>query len=145
MLSNLFFHSFQVKGFDFAVLEEYTRFIQKIGKDLDIKMVKFWPQPAKSLKYDAYKDSSNLIEESNTIKVYERNVQMKHVTTKSLPIFLEAIQAGKPVGVTLRLHEHEQRYEDDRFMEDTVLTKMNAEMEELKKPISVLGKIPGKK
>lgn len=108
-------------------------------------MVKFWPQPAKWLKYESYKDSSNLIEESNIIKIYERNIQLKHITTKSLPIFLEAIQGGKPAGVTLRLHEHEQRHEDDRYMEDTMLTKMNAEMEELKKPISVLGKIPGKK
>ena len=130
----------QVTGYDFAVLEEYIRFIQKIGKDLNLKLVKFWPQPATCWKYDRYKDSSSIIETSDTIKLYERNVQIKHLTTKDIPIFLEAIQAGKPVGVTLRMHEHEEKFEEDRYMEDTLLTKYNAELEELKQPISVLTK-----
>lgn len=65
---------------------------------------------------------------------------MKHVTSRNMSIFIEAIQAGKPPGVLIKVKRHEPQDEEVRYIPDLKLAEMEKELEEWKQPVSVLEK-----
>jgi ribosomal protein S10 len=136
----------KVRGYDYAVLEEYIRFIQRTAKTLNIKLQDFWALPAVSIKQESLHHASEMVSGSETIKIHERTVQVKHMTSKICSIFIEAIQAAKPTLVTLHLSEHSNDAEEARYIPDLMLKSMEEELTELKEtPVSVLSPAVKKK
>lgn len=131
--------NFKVRGYDHVVLEEYVRFIQKTASHLSINHTKFWAVPPVSLKQDTLQATSELVSSSETVKIHERTVQVKHMTSKVCSIFLDAVKAAKPPLVTLHVSEHKQEDEEVRYIPDLLLLGMEKELDELKsQPVSVL-------
>lgn len=135
----------QLKGYDHPILEAYTSLIQKIAKKLDINVLKYWATPCTTTKFDTLKEDSDLQEFSYKINLYERNIQLKHLTVTQAPLFLHAIQAAKPPGVTISVHKHEDYHDTIRYIPDLHLAELVREFEELNIPVSVLAGVKGKK
>jgi len=93
------------------------------------------------LRQDSYKQNSEIVTSSEVVKIYERYVQVKHLTSKVCPLFVEAVQAAKPPGVTLYIAPHTQVDEDFRYIPDLQLEALEKELEELKQPISLLAPV----
>ena len=129
----------QVRGYDYVVLEQYVRFVQKTAKNLGITLNKFWGVPAQHIKQDAYQPASELVVGSETVRIHERTVQVKHLTSKVCSIFVEVLRSTKPPLVTLKISEHTPEDEEVRYIPDLMLMGMEKELEELKNtPVSVL-------
>lgn len=47
------------------------------------------------------------------------------------PVYLRLIQAALPEGVTLNVIEHQQEYEEVRYVPDNELRELQEELEEL--------------
>src|SRR5690349_13830008 len=108
------------------------RFIQKVAKRLKIQTVGYWATPCTTAKYESFKSDSEVIDYSNKVNLYERNVQLKHMTVTQAPIFLDAIQAAKPSGVTISLHKHDQEVHTlIRYIPDLQLAALEKELEEI--------------
>jgi len=133
------FVNIQVKGYDYVVLEEYVKFIQKTAKHLKLNMHDFWGVPAVSMKQDNYQPASQLISSTETVKIHERTVQLKQITCKDCSILIEAVQAGKPPLVSLKVSQHDSDDEEWRYIPDMMLKGFEQELVELQdQPVSVL-------
>lgn len=136
----------KVQGYDYAVLEEYVQFIQRTAKTLKITQHKYWGVPAVSIRQDCLHHASELVSGSEVVKIHERTIQFKHMTSKICSLFLEAIQAGKPPLVSLHVVEHQPYAEEVRYIPDLLLKSMEDELADLKDtPVSVLGPVKKKK
>lgn len=134
------YYNFQLKGYDFAVLEQFARLIQRLCVDAGVKLESFWPVPARLIKLETYAIDSSFVETTEEVKIHQRTVQVKHLTTTQLSILIDVINQAKPPGVIVSFLQHTQDQEDDKYIVDLKLKNAEAELEELKKPISLLGK-----
>lgn len=129
----------RVRGFDYPVLESYIRFIQQVCKDLKLKTSSYWGVPAVSMRQDSYQPASELIANSDVVKTHERTLQIKYMTSCNAAIFTEAIMAGKPPGVVIRMAIHQIEDDDVRYIPDLQLQAMEKDLEALKnETVSVL-------
>lgn len=139
----------RVRGFDFPILESYVRWLQQVcASDLRLTTSAFWGVPAVSLRLDAYQSSVTSgggghrldVSCSDHVRLHERTLQLRYVTTVAAGALAEAAMCGKPAGVTVRLSVHDVALDDDvRFIPDLQLEAMQQELELLRKePISVL-------
>lgn len=134
------YFNIQLRGYDFAVVESLAKLVTRLCKDAGLTVEKFWAVPAVTLKYETYGDDSSVFENSEEIKIHERTVQVKHMTTAQLAILVDVINQAKPPGVIVSFMEHNQGHEDVRYIPDLKLAALEKELEEVKKPISVQGK-----
>ncbi|KAI1304256.1 39S ribosomal protein L48, mitochondrial [Halotydeus destructor] len=128
----------QVKGYDFTVLEEYTSFVQKVAKQLGIKENKYWASPCVTTKYDTFQPSSEVIESSYKVNIFERNVQFKHMTSRQAPLLIGIVQQAKPAGVTISVHPHDDEQDLVRYIPDLQLEELEKELEDWKRPTAEL-------
>lgn len=136
----------RVRGFDFPVLEAYVRFVQQICKDLKLTTNKFWGVPAVSMRFDSYQPASELVSNSDVVKIHERTLQIKYMTSCTAAIFIETIMCGKPPGVVIRMACHEAHDDDVRYIRDLQLEALEKDLETLKsEPVSVLTQVKKKK
>ena len=134
------YYNIQLKGYDFAVVEQFATLVQRLCKDAGIKLEAFWGVPARLIKLETYTVDSSFVENTEEIKVHQRTVQVKHLTTTKLSVLIDAINQAKPPGVIVSFLQHTQGQEDDKYIVDMKLKNAEAELEELRKPISLLGK-----
>lgn len=136
----------RVRAFDYPVLEEYMRFVQKVCKDLKLTTCKYWGVPATSLRLDSYQPASEMVISSEVVKLHERTVQVKYVTTCALTLLIDAIMCAKPPGVVIRVGPHRLEDDDLRYIPDLQLQALEKELETLiNEPVSVLGQVKKKK
>ncbi|XP_054153860.1 probable 28S ribosomal protein S10, mitochondrial [Oppia nitens] len=123
----------QIRGYDFAVLESYGRYIHILLNKLGVNVVKYWCSPHQSIKYESLKPQSEVSESQFTLNLYERNVQIEHLSAKMAPLLLEILYSSAPVGVQLNVHPHHHiLHEENRFIPDLQLAAFKAELKELK-------------
>lgn len=71
----------QLKGYDFAVLESYQKFVHRLAKNMDINVEEGWATPAQDLQITSYKPNSEIVENQYRLKNYHRTVQITDVST----------------------------------------------------------------
>lgn len=133
-------YNIQLRGYDFAVVESLLTLVIRLCKDAGCTIGKTWAIPATILKYETYADESSHIENTEEVKIHERTVQINNMTTTQLAILLDVVNQAKPPGVIVSFMEHNQGHEDVRYIPDLKLAAAEKELEELKKPLSLLGK-----
>ena len=136
----------RLRGLDYPVLEDYARFVQKLCKDLRLEVCGFWGVPAVSLRLDSYQAASELVINSDVVKIHERTVQVKHLTSCTTSTLIDAMMCTRPPGVEVRVARHTVDDEDVRFIPDLQLQALEKELEELRsEPVSVLSPVKKKK
>lgn len=70
----------QMRGFDFAVLENYQKIVDNLAKNMDINVEDAWATPAQDLQVVTYKRDSEIVDTKYLLKNYERTVQVTDIT-----------------------------------------------------------------
>lgn len=122
----------QIKGYDYVVLEKYQGYLHKTMNKMSIQVVKSWSAPHQELKIETLGDKSTAVENSYTMKVYERNLQMKDALVTKLPLLIDIINMTSPPGVSFSIHRHSIEDEDKIYFRDSVLEKLKEELKDLK-------------
>ncbi|RWS30028.1 hypothetical protein B4U80_04491 [Leptotrombidium deliense] len=122
----------KVKGYDYVVLDEYSKYIKKACRHLGVSVTNSWPVPLRKYKIESLLKYSTAVDTVYHLTSYERVVQVKHVEAKLAPILIEMLQAAKPTGVTLSLMEHTPEDTESRYIPDMKLAEMENELEEWK-------------
>ena len=122
----------QLRGYDFVVLEKYQAYLNKTMVKLRFEVTKAWSSPHQEIQWDILGDTTNAIESSYKIKIYERNIQMKNALVTKLPILVDIINLTSPPGVSFSIDRHTEADEDRIHFRDSALEKLRNELQELK-------------
>lgn len=122
----------QLKGYDFVVLERYQSYLHKTMKRLEFNVVKTWSAPYQELKLENLAQFSSGVETVQSIKIYERNIQIKYALVTKLPILIDLIHTTSPPGVSFSIDRHTKEADNKLYFRDSVLEKYEEELRELK-------------
>ncbi|GLV31217.1 mitochondrial ribosomal protein L48 [Carabus blaptoides fortunei] len=124
----------QLKGYDYPVLEHYQKFLHNMLKNMDVAVEECWATPAQHSQIVRYKAKSSVIDSEYTLKQYERNIQIVDVSATQLPVVLRVLDTTVPEGVTLSVHEHDDWYEEVRYVPDKELLDLKSQLEDISTP-----------
>lgn len=119
----------QIKGYDFAILENYQSLIHKIAKFMAIDVENSWANPHQHIHVQKFANNSSNVENEYKIKLYERNVQVVDVKSHIMPLFIEAVITACPPGVKINIHEHNADIEESRYVPDYEVIELQKELE----------------
>lgn len=85
--------------------------------------------PGKSLKIKKYKLGSSVLDSEYKFEIYERNIQVSHVSTPKLPILIRMMEAALPEGVTMTVDEWTLEKDELRYVPDKELMDLKVELE----------------
>lgn len=122
----------EIKGYDYVALERYQSYLHKTMIKMGFIITKAWSSPHQDLIVETFKERSAAKDTSYTIKIYERNLQIKEATVTKLPILIEVINSTMPPGVSFHLNRHTKANEDKLYYKDSVLEKLKEDLQELK-------------
>lgn len=128
----------RMRGYDHATLEQYADFVADATRKLGVQLVARWHTPNSSFRYDSLKHESHVVDQSNVVHVYERNVQLKNLPAHLAVVYLRLVQQCKPVGVTLSVYPHRDEHDEIRYIPDSQLNALKAELLEWQQPLSVI-------
>lgn len=123
----------QVRGYDFAILERFAKFVHHVALELGLDVADTWVTPKQSLRVSVLKPNTNIAQDHHNVSLYERNVQIANLPATSVSLLIDVIEASLPAGVKLSLHSHELDHEEIRYIPDLELKELHQELEEIKK------------
>ncbi|CAH2233896.1 uncharacterized protein LOC120627203 [Pararge aegeria] len=123
--------NFQLKGYDFTVLESCQKEIHRYAEIMGIQVEECWATPAQQLKVQRYKPLSTAVESEYHLNVYERNVQVTDVPAWALGTLLRVSRALLPEGCTLNVHEHTPEHEEVRYVPDNELIDLKQQLDDM--------------
>ncbi|XP_043277526.1 uncharacterized protein mRpL48 isoform X2 [Venturia canescens] len=118
----------QLKSFDYPKLESFQKLIGTLTDSLDIDIENSWAFPPKCLKIQRLKPHSSVLLTEYSLNEYERNIQVEMSATQ-YPLLLRAMEAAVPEGVTFSIDYYDPNYELKRYVPDTELLNLKAELE----------------
>ena len=89
--------------------------------------------PAKEIKVNRLKPKSDIVETEYHLNLYERNTQISSVSNVSLPVLVRVLEASLPMGVILHVDIFNPEMELKRYVPDTEMLQLKAELEEITK------------
>lgn len=126
--------NFQMKGYDFPILESYQKFVHSVADSMDLDVAESWATPPQHLQVQRFKPQSSVIETEYKLTVYERNIQIADMQAPILPLFVRLIQTALPEGVTLSVLEQNDEEDEKRYMPDKDLMELKAQLDDLGGP-----------
>ncbi|XP_023012954.1 mitochondrial ribosomal protein L48 [Leptinotarsa decemlineata] len=124
----------QLRGYDYAILENYQKFIHNILKNMEVNVEDCWATPAQHMHISTYKPKSEVINAQYKLKIYERTVQITDVSSLQLPLVLRTVEASLPAGVSVEVRPHEEADEEVRYVPDKELHSLKQELDDLGGP-----------
>ncbi|XP_069686708.1 large ribosomal subunit protein mL48 [Periplaneta americana] len=124
----------QLKGYDFPVLENYQKLVNKIAQSMDIEVEDGWAIPPQYIQVQKYKPQSTVVESEYKLPIYERNIQVIDLPSTIGSIFFEVLQTALPEGVSMTVQEHKEEFEEERYIPDVELLELKTQLEELGGP-----------
>ncbi|CDW54921.1 Ribosomal S10 domain containing protein [Trichuris trichiura] len=128
----------QLRGYDFAVLEQFQGYVHKVVRYMGFKVVDAWAAPTRNSLCTIYKPRSKAVEAVYKLSHYERNVQLADVPAHLVDLLLDVIQTDLPQGVQLSLHEHTAEIENIRYIPNSDLKEAHKQLEEVEREMSRL-------
>ncbi|KAF7996230.1 hypothetical protein HCN44_001862 [Aphidius gifuensis] len=119
----------QVKGYNFPVLEQFQKLVHQLAENMDIDVENSYALPGKSLKIKKYKLGSSVLDAEYKLEIYERNIQISHMSTPKLPILIRMMEAALPEGVTMTVDEWTFEKDELRYVPDKELMDLKVELE----------------
>ncbi|KAK9891577.1 hypothetical protein WA026_015535 [Henosepilachna vigintioctopunctata] len=126
----------QLKGYDYPILESFQKFLNKIAKNMDIEVEDSWAVPAQVLQISTFKPLSDVVDSKYKVNVYERMIKIIECSSLQLPMFIRAIEASQPIGVTVNIIRHEPYHDEVRYVPDDDLKQLKQELDDLGGPLT---------
>jgi len=121
----------QMHAYDFALLENYAKWVHRTLRALDIQVEDCWATPHRSARVTRLKPNSAVVETTYELNTYERNVQLNELPTTVAPVVADLLQQSTPSGVWLRVQPHERAYDERRYVPDLELRDLKIQLSEV--------------
>ncbi|KAI8744498.1 39S ribosomal protein L48 mitochondrial isoform X2 [Biomphalaria glabrata] len=119
----------QMKGYDYAVLESYSKFIHNAMDSIFNLDTDSWASPAKKTEARTYHPRSTTVNEKYNLSKYDRTVLVENIPTIRVPILLQFIRRNSPPGVEVSFKEPSPDDEEFRYVPDYDVIQLKAEKE----------------
>ncbi|XP_059613991.1 uncharacterized protein LOC132260085 [Phlebotomus argentipes] len=126
--------NFRLTGYDYSVLESYQKFVHNTAEYMGFNVEDSWAVPPKKLKVQRFKPQSTVVDSEYSLCVFERIVHIEDLDAPTYPTLLRVLQAALPEGVTLEVLEHSDEQEEIKYVPDTELLQLKAQLEDMRKP-----------
>ncbi|XP_014670187.1 PREDICTED: 39S ribosomal protein L48, mitochondrial-like [Priapulus caudatus] len=123
-----------IKGYDFAVLEKYARYVHNTAENIGINVTNSWPVLPQASLVQRIKQRSNLVEAEYNLSLYERVVQVDKLPSTLATILLDVIQTSLPEGIQFTMKYHTQLADISRYIPDRELKELEAQLTDLGGP-----------
>lgn len=124
----------QVRGYDYAILENYQRFVHRIAAAMELDIADGWATPPQQTLVQRLKPQSTVVETEYRLHTYNRTVQLANVAVPLYPLLLRVCQAALPEGVALRVVEHSEDHEEIRYVPDRELIELKTLLDDMGGP-----------
>jgi len=121
-----------IKGYDFAVLENYFEYMKVLFQKLNM-VFEDYAMPARSKQIKTFQLFGSNIDKEYNLKVYERVIEVKNLKSTMAPLIFEVIQLNLPEGVEFKVGFHSFEENEFRYIPDLELQDKRKELEELNK------------
>ncbi|CAD7078813.1 unnamed protein product [Hermetia illucens] len=121
--------NFQIKGYDYPVLESYQKFLHGVAEYMDLDVSDCYALPPQHLQVQKFKPASSTVDAEYKLTMYERNIQITDLDAPTYPTFLRIAQAALPEGVTLNVMEASEEQEELRYVPDRELLELKSQLE----------------
>lgn len=118
----------QLKGYDFVVLEQQTKKVQKLVDLLDLKVREVWATPLEASDIETFQPFTTATDKTFRLNIYERNIQLDEPCCARLGILIDLIHKNLAAGVTVSLHNHQFEHEEIRHIPDLELEALEKEL-----------------
>ncbi|KAL3874610.1 hypothetical protein ACJMK2_037598 [Sinanodonta woodiana] len=120
----------RMKGYDFVVLETFAKYVHKMGKAMEFETDSF-AVPFTSCNVNTYKPNTSSVQNTFSLKLYERVVELQDVPSTKLPAFIELLRMHTPEGIQVTVREPREEDEEYRYIPDKEKETLEAQLEEL--------------
>lgn len=72
----------QLRGYDYAILESYQKFIHNLLKNMDINVEDAWATPHQDIQVTVLKPNTETVNTQYNLKLYDRTVQITDVSNQ---------------------------------------------------------------
>ncbi|XP_050422195.1 uncharacterized protein LOC126834369 [Adelges cooleyi] len=123
----------QIKGYDFAVLESFQKFVHTAAENMDIEVSDGWALPPQVFNVKRLVPNSETVEAQHILNIYERNIQIVDVPSTKLSLLIEVIEDSLPAGVSVSVHPHTEEHEKLKYIPDSELKQLKDQLDEIRK------------
>lgn len=124
-----------MKGYDFAILENYQKFLHNVAEYLELDVSDCYALPPKRASVQRLKPNSTVLDSEYKLTTYERNLQINYLDAPMYPQFLRIAQAALPEGVTLKIEDHTSDHDELRYVPDKDLIELKSQLEYMQKDL----------
>ncbi|XP_022650424.1 39S ribosomal protein L48, mitochondrial-like [Varroa jacobsoni] len=124
----------QLKGYDFVVLEQQTRRIEKLAALLNVSVTETWATPLQAFELHTFNPQSTVVDKTYKLNIYERNVQLEMLPGIIAGMLIDLIQKNLAAGVSVSIHKHLPEHTEVREIPDLELESLERQLEEIKNP-----------
>ena len=124
-----------LKGYDYSVLDNFYKFVEKLCDSLKVTVVEAYPMPARNYKIKTYQPFSSNLDKEYKLNYYHRVVRIQHLKSTLAPLLFETIQLNLPEGVQLNVKVPTADEDEFRYVPDIELNELKQQLNEMtKKP-----------
>nr|XP_022334740.1 39S ribosomal protein L48, mitochondrial-like [Crassostrea virginica]XP_022334798.1 39S ribosomal protein L48, mitochondrial-like [Crassostrea virginica] len=105
----------QMNGYDYAVLESFSKFMRSVSSSMELNM-KIIAIPPKDYTIKTYFENSLKVSEVFNLKRYERKLRFENIVCSQFTIFLDVLRHNLPAGVDIQLKNFSKDEEEFRFI-----------------------------
>lgn len=144
-----------MKGYDYAVLETYQRYITSVANAMNLEVSNGWAVPPQHFQVQRFKPQSAVTDSQYKLTLYERTIQVitlfhtesslfsnriffqiSDIAAPNYPILLRLAQAAQPEGVSITMVEHSDEYDEHRYVPDKDLKDLKNQLDEMGGPVT---------
>lgn len=121
------------KGYDYVVLEQYYKYVDRLCNSLNVDVVQSYAVPSRNYKVKTLKPYSTTVDKEFDLNLYHRVVRIQNLKSTLAPLLFESIQLNLPEGVQMVVSRPTPEEDEYRFVPDIELTDLKSQLEELSK------------
>ncbi|XP_034255338.1 uncharacterized protein LOC117653639 [Thrips palmi] len=124
----------EMKGYDFAVLENLQSIVCKLLTASNIDVIDGWAVRAESWHIQRFEPNSSKVAGEFNMKEYKRMLQLADLPATKLGLVIELLQSVAPPGVTCSVLQHSEQIEKDKYIPDMGIKALQEQLDELGGP-----------
>ncbi|TPP65281.1 39S ribosomal protein L48 mitochondrial [Fasciola gigantica] len=123
---------FDLRGFDFVVLEHYVKYLRKFFGKLNLEFSGF-ALPAQRTTYKLYHQNSTNVRAEFELSKYRRICRVAKLKAIYLPIVMDVLYQNLPEGLELSVEKTDTKVDEERYVPQLEVQALQEELSKLNK------------
>lgn len=118
-----------IRGYDYAVLDTYFRYIERLCMNFKIDVTEAYAMPCRNYKIKTYQPFSSTLDKEYKLSHYHRIVRIESLQSTLAPLLFEAIEMNLPEGVQMNVNVPTEEDDEFRYVPDIELNELKQKLD----------------